>query len=432
MKTRSVNQEALYVFITSLFFPFIGLVLSLCYWQKSWAKNIFWIACTYMGAIMIYSPEGEILGSGMDSGRYVLSLIDMHNNQHVTIRSIMSLYMKEINYMDLYQQVLTFIVSRFTNNGHVLFAVFAFIFGYFYSRNMWYVFEKLPQKGLGLLYVLFALYLLVCPISQINGVRMWTALHVFVYAMLPYLIERDKSKLWLLILTPLIHFSYLYVVILTFVYVLLPYRFKTNNLMFVYLVLLAYVITLFINSINLGTVSSMMEEISPESYENRIDVYVNQDVLDRRNEALSTNNWYIAVGKNIANLSYSIILILILPILRKYFKYNRPLMNLYVFTLLIGAFANITALIPSGGRFQLLSTMFKLPIILMVVLNIPKKERIYKITKIICIPLLLTLVVEIRRLFDFYGITLLFGNFITVFFWENNIPLIVFIKQLFT
>ena len=44
---------------------------------------------------------------------------------------------------------------------------------------------------------------------------------------------------------------------------------------------------------------------------------------------------------------------------------------------------------------------------------------------------MLPLIVEIRRLFDFFGINLIFGNFITAFFFENNVPIITFIKQLF-
>lgn len=431
MKTRSINQEALYIFIISLFFPFIGLVLSLCYWQKSWAKNIFWLACTYMGIIFIYAPDGQLLGSGIDSGRYALVLIDMYYNPHVTLRSILSLYRVDTNHMDLYQQIITFLVSRITDNGHFLFGIFAFIFGFFYSRNMWYIFEKLPQRGMGILYIIFALFLLVCPITQINGVRMWTALHVFVYAMLPYLIEKDKSKLWLIIVTPLIHFSYLYLVIFALAYILIPYKLKTKNMIFIYAAIAMYVITLFINSLSLDAVSSTMAELSPESYEERIDMYVNEDELDRRKEASSKNNWYIAAGANISKWSYTIILIFLFMPIRRYFSQNRSIMNLYAFALFIGSFANITSLIPSGGRFQLVSTMFKIPIILLVVANIPKNEKIYRITKAICIILMLPLIVEIRRLFDFFGINLIFGNFITAFFFENNVPIITFIKQLF-
>ena len=392
--------------------------------------NMFWLACIYMGAILIYHHEGTILGEGMDSGRYVLILINMYNNPSLTLWSVLSLYQIDMNYMDLYQQLITYFVSRFTDNGHVLFAVFATVFGFFYSRNIWYILDKLPSKKLGILYVLFGLFFLVCPITQINGVRMWTALHVFVYAMLPYLVEKKKSRLWLLFITPLIHFSYLYVGIFSIIYVLSPFRFKTNNSLFIYFAIINYIVTLFINSLSLDAVSSMIAEYSPEAYEDRIDLYVNQNLLDRNNAAAVTNNWYLAAGRNISNWCYSIILVLLFPVIRKYFKGNKTITNLYVYTMLIGSFANIIALIPSGGRFQILATMFKLSTILLIILNIPKNMTVYKISSIFSIILILPLIVEIRKLFDFFGINLIFGNFITAFISETNVPLIVFIKSL--
>ena len=430
MGKYSIKTESFYIFIVTLLFPFVGLILSLVQWKKSWAMNMFWLACIYMGAILIYHHEGTMLGEGMDSGRYVLTLINMHSNPYITFWSVLSLYQIDMNYMDLYQQLITYFVSRFTDNGHVLFAVFATVFGFFYSRNIWYILNKLPSKKLGILYVLFGLFFLVCPITQINSVRMWTALHVFVYAMLPYLVEKKKSRLWLLFITPLIHFSYLYVVIFSIIYVLIPFRFKTNNIFVIYFAIITYIVTLFINSLSLDTVSSMMAEYSPEAYEERIDLYVDQNLLDRNQEAANANNWYLAVGKNISNWSYSVILVLLFPIIRKYFKDNKTITNLYVFTMLISTFANITALIPSGGRFQILASMFKLSTILLIILNIPKNITVYKICQIFSIILILPLIVEFRKLFDFFGINLIFGNFITAFISETNVPLIAFIKNL--
>ena len=105
-------------------------------------------------------------------------------------------------------------------------------------------------------------------------------------------------------------------------------------------------------------------------------------------------------------------------------------MHLYVFTLFLGSVANIMALVPSGGRFQILSQLFKVPLILLVAMNIPNGDVYRKYVKWATFFLLLPFVFEIRKQLDYYSITLLFGNFITVFFWENNLPLIDLIKIL--
>lgn len=424
------NRNNTIAFILTLVFPFGGLIYTLNHWREKWAKNTFWLACVYLGAVLVYWPEGTILGQGGDGGRYVLELMEMYGS-NITLSQILGQYQVDQHTMDLYQPLMTYFISRFTDNGHVLFAVFAFVFGFFYSRNIWYVLEKLPNKKLGNLFILATLYFLICPITQINGVRMWTALHVFVYATMPYLWERDRSKLWWVILTPLIHFSYLYVALFTIVYVLLPYKTKTQNYFFITVAYILFFASLLVNSLNLSSVSDILAEYSPETYEGRISQYVSQDVADRNAEAFALNNWYVAGSGIIKGWSYNILLLLLYPCLRRNFKSNEKLWNLYVFTLFFGAFANIMSLIPSGGRFQLVSQMFKVPIILLVVMNIPISDVFRKYVNVATIFLLIPFVVEFRRLFDYFSITAIFGNFITVFFWENNVALISYIKHLF-
>ena len=425
----SNNKNSTTALILTLVFPFGGLIYTLSHWREKWAKNTFWLACIYIGAVLIYWPEGTVLGDGADGGRYVLQLLDMYGSS-LTIQSIISGFMVDQGSMDLYQPLMTYFISRFTDNGHVLFAAFAFVFGFFYSRNIWYVLEKLPDKKLGKLFILVTLYFLISPITNVNGVRMWTALHVFVYALLPYLLERKRSKLWLILLTPLIHFSFLYIGVFALVFFLVPYRLKTESGIFLTLAYVLFVVTLFVNSLNLDEVNGVLAEYSPESYEARIDGYVNQNYLDANKDRLALNNWYVKLSGNITHWGYSILLLLILPCMKRNFKNEYGLMHLYIFDLLIGSFANISALIPSGGRFQLVSQMFKVPLILLVVSYIPQNDNFHKVVNIALLFLLLPLAVEFRKIFDFLGITAILGNFITVFFWETNIPLIEYLKQL--
>ena len=367
----SKNRNSSTAFILTLVFPFGGLVYTLSHWREQWAKNTFWLACIYLGAVLVYCPEGSILGQGSDGGRYVLELMEMYDS-NISLSQILGRYQIDQRTMDLYQPLMTYLISRFTDNGHVLFTVFAIVFGFFYSRNIWYILEKLPNKKFGNLFILVVLYFLICPITQINGVRMWTALHVFVYAMMPYLLERKKSKLWWLLLTPLIHFSYLYVVMFAIAFVLLPYRLKSRSIILLYVAYAFFIVTLFINSINLDATMSMLTELSPETYEDRIEGYVSQEVANRRAESSAMNNWYVAGSANILHWTYNFWMLALLPCLKRHFKNNSRITTLFVFTLLLGSFANIMALIPSGGRFQLLAQMFKVPLILLVAMSISK------------------------------------------------------------
>lgn len=426
---QSKRNKTIAFFLT-LVFPFGGLIYTLSHWRESWAKNTFWLACIYLGAVLVYWPEGSLLGEGADGGRYVLDLMDMYGSS-ITLSQILGQYQIDAHTMDLYQPLMTYFVSRYTDNGHVLFAAFAVVFGFFYSRNIWYILEQLPGKRLGNLFILVTLYFLISPITNINGVRMWTALHVFVYGMMPYILERDKSKLLWVILAPLFHFSFLYVSIFALVFFLFPYRLKTRSYIFLIIAYALFLVSLFVNSLNLDVANDMLVEYSPESYEGRIEGYVNQGYLDANKAQLALNNWYVRLSGSITHWSYNLLLLLMLPCIKRNFKNEDAIMHLYVFALLVGSFANITALIPSGGRFQLLSQMFKVPLILLVAMNIPKNDMFRKYINIALIVLLLPMFFETRKLFDYFSITALVGNFITVFFWENNTPLITELKRLF-
>lgn len=427
--TKENKKTFTFALMLAILYPFGALIYTLWHWRENWAKNIFWIVCIYMGTVHVYWPEGTYLGAGADGGRHVLRLIEWHNLGY-SLSTILENYLVDQHTMDLYQQLVTWAVAKVTDNGHVMFTVFAIVFGYFYSRNIWYILEKLPENIPVQFFILFTLFFLISPIYHINGARMWTALHIYVYAFMPYLLENDKKRLWLLLLTPLIHFSYLYVMVFAYGYALLPYTFKIKNNGVLWYALILFVISLFINSLNLNTVADVLVEYSPDAYSNRIEGYVNQNVLDRNLERLSLNNWYVAGSSQVKFWCYSLLLLVLLPCLQKHFKQYAALKHWYIFTLLLGALANIMSLIPSGGRFQILAQMFNVSFILIIITRIPKNETIYRIINMILLILIIPFIVDIRKILDYYSITLLLGNFITVFVWENNVQLITYIKIL--
>ena len=418
-----------YAIILVILWPFIGLIHTLYNWRQRWAKNTFWLVCVYMGAVHVYWPEGTFLGIGADGGRYVLRLMEWYNLGY-SLKTLFGNYLVDPHTMDLYQQLVTWGVSKVTENGHVLFMIFAIVYGFFYSRNMWYILEKLPENIPVQFIILITLFFLISPITHINGVRMWTALHVYVYAFMPYLFEKDKKYLWMLLLTPLIHFSYLYVMLVGYAFVLIPYSLKAESKLFLWCTLVFFIITLFINSLNLNTVSDVLVEYSPDAYSNRIEGYVSQSVLERNVESSALRNWYIAASSQIKYWSYNLLLFALFPYLKKYYKQKDVVIHWYNYTMILGGLANIMSLIPSGGRFQLLSQMFSVSLILMLTSSFKHDLLIYKIFNIVLLILLIPFIVDIRTLFDYYSISLIFGNFITVFFWENNTLLITYIKML--
>ena len=129
--------------ILTIVWPFFGLVNALRNWRQPWGMNVFWVVCAYMGAIQIYHPKGTILGEGSDAGRYVLELQEMHRS--VNSFEEVSRYFYDGDTNDVFCSTLQYVVSRFTENGHVFFFVLAIIYGFFYSRNIWYILNRISE-----------------------------------------------------------------------------------------------------------------------------------------------------------------------------------------------------------------------------------------------------------------------------------------------
>lgn len=422
------QSSAVGALLITFFFPFFGLLLSLYYWRKSWAKNVFWMACMFMGAIQIYCPEGTLLGAGADAGRYVLELIDMHNNVH-SFREV-SHYFYDGGTIDVFAPTLQFLVSRFTDNGHVFFFFVALIFGFFYSRNIWYVLEKLPDRLPRGLWVLILFFLLVCPIWLVNGVRMWTAAHIFAYGAMPYLIEGKKKNLIWCFLSILVHHSFIFPIITIALFFLLSKRLQRKEsvltLLFVF-----YLLTLGIKTLNLDSLNTILQIYLPNFYEDRINGYVNEDVLEKELEAAAQLSWHVTFFNAIEYWTTQLLIVLSFFSIRRNRKDCEWLVPLFAFALLIYGGANILSSVPSGGRYITIARLFMVPVFIFTVSYVPL-GKMFKTLLPLCLFLIaFAMIFEIRKGFDYYGIMLLVGNFISMFFVESNIPLIDYVKQMF-
>lgn len=428
LKQREDSGSVVGALLITFFFPFLGLLLSLYYWRKPWAKNVFWMACMFMGAIQIYCPEGTLLGAGADGGRYVLELIDMHNNVH-SFREV-SRYFYDGGIIDVFAPTLQFLVSRFTDNGHVFFFFVALIFGFFYSRNIWYVLEKLPDRLPRGLWVLILFFLLVCPIWFVNGVRMWTAAHIFAYGAMPYLIEGKKKSLIWCILSILVHHSFIFPIITIALFFLLSKRLQRKGAVLTVLFVI-YLLTLGIKTLNLESLNASLQVLLPRSYEDRINGYVNEDVWERTIESAAKLSWHVDFFNNIEYWTTQLLIVLSFFNIRRNRKDCEWLVPLFAFALLIYGGANILSSVPSGARYITIARLFMVPVFIFTVSYVPL-GKMFKTLLPLCWSLIaIAMIFEIRKGFDFYGIMLLVGNFVSMFFVESNIPLIDYVKQLF-
>lgn len=413
------RSEGNYAKIITFLWPVFGLFLSIRYYRRPFAKNVFWLFCAFTGGIFIYSPAG---GTNSDSIRYAMSLEQMHA-QATTLDNVVATFFSDSDKvsLDIYQPLVTFAVSRFTGNAHYLFFIFAVVFGFFYSRNIWFLIEHLQSKipwSIGLVIIAFAL---CCPIWYINGMRMWTALHVFLYGLLPYLFNNDKSKLVWCYLALLFHFSFIFPAA-----VLTGFLFLPRNMT---LFLLFYLICQTVSELNLGAINEYLNGLEVSAYESKINSYINEEYASGVNEALANKSAYIDYFFNAVKYGILAMNILLFFLLKRYRNSEKRLLRMFCFSLFFGGLASIVANVPSGSRFVTLSIMVSFAVFVFIRDSLSNKllDKWFQVFSVFIVPYTL---LNLRIGAYFFGFDVLIQNFISMLFLENNIPIDYFIESI--
>ncbi|MGB8492380.1 MAG: EpsG family protein, partial [Bacteroidales bacterium] len=251
--------------------------------------------------------------------------------------------------VDIIEPLVSFIVSRFTSNYSIYFAVWAGIFGFFYlkSVNLLY-FHNQENHGWNTT-ILMVFFIMIIPVTSISGIRMWTAAWIFFFGAYHVIVHRDPRYFLIAILSCLLHWSYLSVNILLLIYYLAGNR----NLIYLPLALASFVvpqlITPFLRAISLRMGGA---------YQKRFEGYSSEEYLLVQQESAQQSAWFLKIGSNIL-FYYLLLMIIFIQFQGKSVIKEKDEKNLYSFLLLLLAFVNFGMPIPSlGTRFQVIFFLF--------------------------------------------------------------------------
>ena len=413
LKLNTISQNQVFLFII---WPFGQMISALRNFRKPWSMTLLWLFCVYFGLVFVYGDP--FFEGGSDSSRYARVLIDLHA-QPVSFDALWSsLYSIDSNLLDIYQPLLTWLISIFTGNPAFLFSAFAAVFGFFYVKNLWMIFSRISVK-VGVILFLFMLgYALVNPIWKINGVRMWTAAQVFLYGNLLFFLYNDKRGLWWSAASLFFHFSFMFPVAILLFWQFVP---RKAGLIFGF-----YIATLFVSEINLLGVRNLLSFL-PDIFQSRVSSYTDEayalKIAERQSGA------HVILAENITRwVTYLWIIFAFLK--RKDWKDNyKTYYNLFLFALFLGSLANIASNVPSGGRFL---TVSKGLFYALFVLLLGKNYLQLKWLKIISFPLLAyAAIFQIRVGFEYMGFLTVAGNPLIALFIDTQTPLIDFVKEIF-
>lgn len=392
-------NERSFRWILFLMNPFVSMILAFRDYKLPNAKNIFWAFCAFYGLTFAIATESQ----GSDINAYVAELHYLHDQNGFGVNEILA-YFQLSGEVDILSTFILYILSRFTDNQGILTMVYATIFGFFFSRNIWYIFGLLRNKISFIEKLLLLTLILIIPIWFINGFRMWTAFHLFIFGLLPFIFEKKRIMLVFVFLSFLVHFSYIIPISVLLIYIIFGNHIKLYFIVFVLSFILA--------ELNISQVNLFVEKFAPVSLAERSYAYRSEEKVEqyRDNSQKNTKNIYAIWDKKLLNWSLVLLISYLFlfsdPIIKIIPEWNR----LFSINLLFYSSGNILSSFPSGGRFINIALFLSL-VIGILYLNQFKKDTNFKfVTQVLTPFFLLFIIVAIRIGFYSLSITTIFGN----------------------
>lgn len=420
MKKSLANNNHWYLF---MLFPFVAGIFAMKNYKASWAKNIIWAFVVFFGLSFGFAKEIFQGTETSDVFRYTDQVKELYKRD-LNFSDIVKLY-EENQDIDILRITIAIIVSRFTNNEHILLAVFGFIFGYFFTRNIWFVLDRIIGKIKPMTFILLAAYFLVNPFWNINTFRFCTATHVFIYGLLPYLFEGKKKGILVAALSVLIHFSFILPLLILFFYVLL------GNRIVIYFIF--FLSSLVVSQINIQQFNLVIEANVPENLLERTSTYRDEDSVEdfregKKGDVVVSSSWHVAIFSKALHWSLMALIILIFYRRKIIERVKKRYLDSLSFNLLFWGVANFMSTLPSGGRYLIIASLSALPLIIFFVQNLYGENYTSKKILIFSPALLFFIIVAIRIGFYYLSVTSIIGNPFFLLITDKNIPLNDLIK----
>ena len=332
------NKKYINEYILFFIWPIASFFRAINRYHKPWAKNVVWLFVAFYGFTFLAASEG------VDSFHYMRKLSEMHNEQTDFSTLLNSLYTLG-GAKDLFVPFLLYILSRFTEDPRILFLMVGLIFGYFFSRNLAIIQQRIGIQTKGYLFLLFVILILINPIWNINGVRFWTAVNVFLYGTLNFfLLNKSKKGLFFVAISALFHFSFLITFPVLVIYYIVGNRYS------VFLIL--YLASFFISSISVEPIQKIAESFAP-AFADKAQVYTDQKYMLERQETGNNRSIFSLVFINVIKYMILILILYVHFIFKKKgkLKSDLTLYNLFNFSLFFMGVFYILDYIPSVGRF---------------------------------------------------------------------------------
>jgi hypothetical protein len=367
-------------FILFALWPFLALIIALMNYNQKESRKVVYLFLVYYGLTFFVGQNS------MDSARYALELKTISILPFSDFFKIVGGLYTHDNSVDIYEPLVSFIVSRFTSDHRLLFGVFAAVFGFFYLKSvnlLYHLYKERPSLNTLIHLIFFAM---IIPITTINGVRMWTAAWIFFYGAYFVIIERNPWYILIALSSSLVHWSFMSVCIVLIIYYLAGNR----NFIYLPLAAISFVLPRLLSPLYKAASLQMGSAIKQ-----RYSGYTSKGHILEIQNASEQTAWFVDTSNNLI-FYYVIAIMLFIYYGHKNSTKTQTEKNIFSFSLLLLAFVNFGKPIPSfGNRFQIVFLLFATLYVFYYFLRLPS-NRIKLLTWIGLFPMLLYAAVQFR------------------------------------
>lgn len=369
---NNIGKIALGVFFIH---PFASFLIALNNLKSKRSFTVIFLFFVLFGYTFIATNESA------DSFHYINEFKDYTRNPSFNLSNDLKEYFTFDSYIkDIYTIITYYLISSFTDNYHLLMALWAAVFSYFFLKSFRFFVEREEFRTSLITALLAFLFIFSNNIFNINGVRFNTAAWVAVYSVFEIVINKKYKYFILALVTPLVHITYISFVVVLILYIFLSKLEKGWIFLFI--------ISFFISEITVNLVQTYQMQLPP-ALQSMIWSYASEDNLQQRYQIVESLPQYAKFLNALPR--YFIQLLMIFFIFNsKKIKKKEESKSVYLFLLIWLSFCNFTMAIPSfGNRFLMLSAPFICYLILLTYRNIPKlRYFVYAIPFVYSYPLL--------------------------------------------
>lgn len=317
--------------------------------------------------------------------------------------------------VDIYRDMVAFIVTRFSSNGHVLMLVFGLIYGWVYVKSLQTLLSINRMKNIYTIVILFS-FSMIFSMDQIAGIRFATAAYVMFFGLFRFIQTKQLKFLIIAALACLVHFSFIAVLLVFLIY----WWLKPGNLILYLLAGLTFVAGRFIG----GTVVNFIDAMGG-SLGARAMLYSGME------QSNDYTVWFVKYREEMMMI-YMVVFVVFTKIRKIKLRETELHRKLLGFSLMLLSLANLTGNIPHAGyRYQFVAVMFFMAYVY-VLYRFNSNNQTIKRLSLLAIPFfLLQIVYALRSILSYSPFTLFFGFSPMVLFMKVEQTVWDVIKSIF-